>query len=350
MKGKMRRVTGMIFLFVLTGISLTMYGQTATSLVLTGHTFAKGREVIGKVAATGGATLSEVRLTGPSAGHFYLSPGYELRIRPSLIRPGARWYDVNVEAKAEGQVLKQQFRVVHDQFSRNRVIAHRGAWKKAGTTENSVAALQNAIRLGCQGSEFDIHMSADSVLFINHDPHIGDLVIEKTPAARLSEIRLSNGEPLPTLEQYLKAGLNQNRTRLILEIKPTSLGPERARFLAASVMSMVKSLHAEAWVDYISFDFEICRELVRLDPFVRVAYLKGDKSPAELADAGLWGLDYHYNVFRENEAMISAARDRRLTLNAWTVNDRETMNWLLQNNFDFITTNEPELLLELTGK
>jgi len=37
-------------------------------------------------------------------------------------------------------------------------------------------------------------------------------------------------------------------------------------------------------------------------------------------------------------------------LNAWTINEEKDMNWLLENNFDFITTNEPELLFKKMGK
>jgi glycerophosphoryl diester phosphodiesterase len=56
-------------------------------------------------------------------------------------------------------------------FAKNPVVAHRGAFKKNGFPENSIASLKEAIRLGCTGSEFDIRMTADDSLVINHDPH-----------------------------------------------------------------------------------------------------------------------------------------------------------------------------------
>lgn len=65
-------------------------------------------------------------------------------------------------------------------FAPNPVVAHRGAFKAKGLPENSVAALQEAIRLKCTGSEFDVRMSADDSLIINHDPHYGHKEIEKT--------------------------------------------------------------------------------------------------------------------------------------------------------------------------
>ena len=66
---------------------------------------------------------------------------------------------------------------------KNKVIAHRGAWKNTGATENSIGALEHAIKLGCYGSEFDVHMSADSVLYVHHDHAIKGTHIEKTTSA-----------------------------------------------------------------------------------------------------------------------------------------------------------------------
>ena len=97
-----------------------------------------------------------------------------------------------------------------------RVIAHRGAWKNTGLPENSIAALKQAIALGCYGSEFDVHMSSDSVLFVHHDPMIQSVYLEKTAAAQLETLKLGNGENLPTLETYLRAGEFQQATRLVL--------------------------------------------------------------------------------------------------------------------------------------
>ena len=78
--------------------------------------------------------------------------------------------------------------------AKTQVIAHRGAWKNSGVPENSIAALQRAIELKCWGSEFDVHLSSDSVPFILHDHSIQGIHIEKTTAAELSQIKLANGE------------------------------------------------------------------------------------------------------------------------------------------------------------
>ena len=50
------------------------------------------------------------------------------------------------------------------------LVAHRGAHDNAEMIqENTHAAFERALNLGCYGIEFDVHESADGVLVINHD-------------------------------------------------------------------------------------------------------------------------------------------------------------------------------------
>lgn len=55
-------------------------------------------------------------------------------------------------------------------FLKNGVVAHRGAWKNDGLPQNSIASLKKAISLEVAGSEFDVQLTADGVLVLNHDP------------------------------------------------------------------------------------------------------------------------------------------------------------------------------------
>lgn len=236
-------------------------------------------------------------------------------------------------------------------FAANPVVAHRGAFKKNGFPENSIASLKEAIRLKCTGSEFDVRMTADDSLIINHDPHFNKLEIEKTTYAELSQYKLSNGEKLPTLREYVLAGLAGNKlTRLVLEIKPSGLGKERGKLIAERSVALVKELNAAPMTVYISFDYDILKKVIEIDPAASTQYLNGEKSPEQLKADGITGADYHLSVFKKNPGWIQQAKKYKLILNAWTVNDAETMDWLLKNGFDFITTNEPELLLEKTAR
>jgi beta-glucanase (GH16 family)/glycerophosphoryl diester phosphodiesterase len=234
-------------------------------------------------------------------------------------------------------------------WNKNQVIAHRGAWKKNKLPENSIASLKEAIRLKCFGSEFDVHLSLDSVLVVNHDPTFLGMAIAKSTYAQLLTKKLSNGESIPTLESYLKAGLKQQKTKLILELKPQKMGIERDEYMTEMALQMVRKLKAEAWVEYISFSFDICKYVVAHMPNAKVAYLNGDVAPAEVKAAGVTGLDYHYSAFQKND-WIWPAKQLGLTVNAWTINGVPEMEWLIANEVEFITTNEPELLFEVIKK
>ncbi|NDF99141.1 MAG: hypothetical protein EB101_09495, partial [Chitinophagia bacterium] len=233
-------------------------------------------------------------------------------------------------------------------FMTNPVIAHRGAFKKNGFPENSIASLREAIRLNCAGSEFDVRMTADSVLVVNHDPQYNHLTIETTSYAVLAAHPLANGEVLPTLSSYLKAGKQERpSTRLILEIKPTAQPTsERLRFIAESVLKTVRDEGVEGYTEYISFDYNQLLALKRLKSNAIVHYLNGDLSPEQVAKDGIDGIDYNYAVFQKNPDWIQQAKQRNIVLNVWTVNEMNLLDWFLQQGFNFITTNEPELLFE----
>lgn len=230
-------------------------------------------------------------------------------------------------------------------WNKNQVIAHRGAWKKNNLPENSIASLKEAIKIGCYGSEFDIHMTSDSVLVVNHDAEFLGLPITGRTYQELLKKKLSNGESIPTLESYLKTGIKQKKTKLILEIKPSKEGKERDIAMTDRAVAMVKKLKAEAWVDYISFSYDILKHVLILQPKANVAYLNGDAPLERLKQDGFYGADYHYSVYQHVEWFAEAKR-LGLTINAWTVNTVAEMNRLLENKVEFITTNEPELLFE----
>jgi len=225
-----------------------------------------------------------------------------------------------------------------------KVIAHRGAWKNTGAPQNSIAALKEAIRLKCDGSEFDVRMTADGHAVVNHDPTLQGVSIDKSTFGEVRDLKLANGEPIPTLEAYLRAGKGQKHTRLVLEIKTLEGGKEQTLELTRKCVALVKKLGMQKMVDYIAFDYDACKEVVALDPKANVAYLSGDKAPGEVVADRINGVDYNQKVYRAREGWIKEAHEHKQTVNVWTVNQEEDMKWFAARRVDFITTDEPELL------
>jgi len=189
-------------------------------------------------------------------------------------------------------------------FLKNSVVAHRGAWKKDGLPQNSIASLKKAISLQVAGSEFDVQLTADGVLVLNHDPVYEGMHIEKTKYSGLKKYRLKNGEVLPTLYKYLKIGMRQQKTRLILELKPSQISKERSLLLAQKAVAKVNKMRAQPWITYISFDYDILKEIVRIDPSAETMFLGGNVSPVQLNADGISGADYHFNVFKNDANLI----------------------------------------------
>lgn len=97
---------------------------------------------------------------------------------------------------------------------------------------------------------------------------------------------------------------------------------------------------------YISFEEKVMRKVLSLHPAATASYLKGDVSPAQISANQWQGIDYHFKIYQEHPQWISQARELGLLTNAWTVNDADTAGFLMEANIDFITTDEPELLLD----
>jgi glycerophosphoryl diester phosphodiesterase len=229
----------------------------------------------------------------------------------------------------------------------NKIVAHRGAWKKNNFPENSIAALRHAIDLKLAGSEFDVWRTADDSLIVNHDAHYNHLLIEKSNYADLIQFRLSNGEKLPTLHEYITAGKRNNKhTLLVCEIKPSAISKERGKRTAELTVALIKKLNADKNCCYISFDYDILKQIRSLDPKTSLQYLEGNKSPKEVKADQIDGVDYHYSVFKNHPEWIKEAKRHNIILNTWTVNNATDMDWIIEHNFDLITTNEPELLNE----
>lgn len=232
-------------------------------------------------------------------------------------------------------------------FHKNKVIAHRGAWKANSHPQNSLASLKQAVALGCEGSEFDVWMTADGILVVNHDSDFMGMPIETTHYKELLTKNHENGEKLSTVEEYLAEGKKQKGTKLIFEIKPSNISIDRSKEVAEKSVLAVKKMKAQKWVDYITFSYEGGLKVIETDPKANVAYLTGDKTPEELKDVGFFGFDYNIGVLKKNPHWIREAKELGLTVNSWTVNSEEDMRWLLEMGTDFITTDEPELLLSI---
>ena len=170
--------------------------------------------------------------------------------------------------------------------------------------------------------------------------------MEQSKGDALTRLRLSNGEHLPTLEQYLEAGKGC-KTLLILELKAHSNKKNEIKAVH-KILAMVKKMELEKRMEYITFSLPAMKEFIRLAPAgTPVYFLNGDLSPKELKELGATGLDYHLEMIKKHPEWIEEAHNLGLKVNVWTVDKTEDMKWMIEHKVDFITTNVPVVLQEV---
>lgn len=230
---------------------------------------------------------------------------------------------------------------------KNKIIAHRGAWKEFNLPQNSVASLKKAIELKCFGTEFDVHLTKDLIVVVNHDADFFGLNIETTNYNDLLIKELPNGEKLPTLHEFFSEGLNKTETKLILEIKTSEIGgTNRTKQLIDIIVNELPTNANPENLEFILFDFNSALYLKNKLRNFFVHYLEGDKTADEIFESGLNGMDYNYNLLLGDKNIIKEFKDLNLKTNSWTVNNLEIAKEFISQEIDCITTDYPQLFLQ----
>ena len=288
----------------------------------------------------------KVKLLQDTADIFSVNKKGIIRLKKNVAIKGTNpIFRYAIKVEVDGSPVELE--LVKDDFIKNKVVAHRGAWKNAKVAQNSIRSLDHAFKLGCAGSEFDVWLSSDNVAIISHDSKIGELSIEKSTYQELSNVVLATGDKVPTLEEYLAKGKTQNRTTLILEIKSSDISNERILELTDSIISIVHQMKAQGWVEYISFSYDALKRVHKLDPMAKTAYLSGDKTVNEVKADNITGIDYSFYSYISDSNLVHSANNLGLTTNVWTVNTENELKTYLDRGVDYITTDEPELLLQI---
>ena len=234
------------------------------------------------------------------------------------------------------------------------IVAHRGYWncEAGGYARNSLAALESAQKAGFWGSEFDVNMTADSVLLVFHDAHINGKRIDQTPYAEFKDYRLENGEPIPTLDQYLEQAKKYPKTVLVFEMKWHSTDEIDNRAIALSIEKLkAHKLFSPKRVIFISFSPNASRVLAQSAPGFTVQYLGSDRRPAQVAaELGMNGVDTWFKTMLDDATWYPEARKLGMSVNTWTVNNADQMETLFEMGVDQLTTDNPMEAREVLSK
>lgn len=221
-------------------------------------------------------------------------------------------------------------------------FAHRGG---GDAPENTLAAFTQAVDLGYQYLETDVHVTADGVVVAFHDDelsrtcHIAGRISELTWAA-VSAARVGGSEPIPRLADLFDAWPD---IRWNIDCKS-----DRA---VEPLATEVQRHDALKRVCLASFsDRRIRRLRLRLGPTLCTA-----AATYELAALWSFGLGLGIPLVAQvpvrrgpvgvvTERFVRRAHRHRLPVHVWTIDDAVEMHRLLDLGVDGLMTNRPETL------
>lgn len=229
------------------------------------------------------------------------------------------------------------------------VFAHRGA---SGThPENTVAAFNEALRLGVEAVEFDVRLSADRQMIICHDATVdrtsdGNGEIRRLSLAQIKELDAGGwfgaefaGERFLTLAETLD--LLVGNVRLNVHIKVDDYDRELLAPLVAREL-VQRNLYTRAFIAADQLALALVRRVdARLDicnlsvePYQNYI-LRSRALECRILQPGNAATD---------QALVTEAHRHDMQVNPFYADDEEEMERLIECGVDGILTNEPAKL------
>ena len=246
------------------------------------------------------------------------------------------------------------------------LAAHRGGaqlWP-----ENSLLAFRNAIALGADFLEFDVHLSKDGQVVVIHDPTLertttGVGAVSDRTLAELRALRLKGRdgkiteEAIPTLAELVGLVVS-TPLRLLLEIKADA---KRQRYpgIEEKVLDSLDSHGMAGRTIVMAFEEETVRRIRKLRPDVAVGGLFWPKGLAEtrstvereidgLRKLGARFVGLHQELLTPE--VVKQAEKAGLLLGVWTVNDAPAMKRFIEMGVGILITDRPDVAKELLGR
>ncbi len=224
------------------------------------------------------------------------------------------------------------------------IMAHRGA--SGAAPENTLAALERAIRDGADWVEIDVQESADGVVLVVHDSDLKkiggvDLRIWETTAAELGKVDIGSwfapefrDQRVPTLDEALE--LCKGRIRVNIELK--YYGHDQQ--LEKRVVELVEAHEMQSDIVIMSLKQEGIRKVKSMRP----QWIVGLLTAVAVGDLTKMDADFlAVNTKLATSSFVSSAHRSGKWVFVWTVNDPLTMSSMIANGVDVIITDEPAL-------
>ncbi|WP_259126153.1 glycerophosphodiester phosphodiesterase [Leucobacter aridicollis] len=228
------------------------------------------------------------------------------------------------------------------------IISHRGA--AALAPENTLAAMRIAFDQGVDFVEADLHLTADGVPVLMHDPTVDRTTTGTGPVANLTLAQIQGldagswfdgafaGERVPTLEAFLDE-LAPTNSRALIELK----GSWNDEQVAAAV-ALLDARYLMDRVAFESFEIDNLERLAVLAPnYARVMLTREWNRPTlELAAAlNISAVGARVSVFEADFALVEEARVLGIGTMVYTLNTVKQWKQARSHGIDLVITDDP---------
>ena len=230
-----------------------------------------------------------------------------------------------------------------------RNYAHRGF--SGNYPENTMLAFEKALEAGCEGMEFDVHLTRDRELVIIHDERIDrtsgqqgfvrDLTYEELCAVDFSYLWKDQipFQKIPTLKEYFELVKDLN---LISNIE-LKTGVFEYDGIEKAVYDLICQYHMEEKVILSSFNHHSVLRMKALDPDLPCGFL----SDTWIIDAGSYTEKHGVEAYHPAFCMLTPEETAELKahgrqINTWTVNEPEHIRHMISLEVDGIIGNYPD--------
>ena len=228
--------------------------------------------------------------------------------------------------------------------SRPLVFAHRGGGALA--PENTIAAFANAVALGADGIELDVHLSRDGVVVVHHDETVDRTTPGHGAVAGLTASELARLD-VPALADVLAKFRD---TRVIVELKVNS------RELASAAVDVVRQADAVTRVCVGSFGQRVLNAVRALEPAIATSAARDEvrwalyrswlRRPSFGAPyAGFQVPESSGNTLIVSRRFVEVAHRAGLGVQVWTVDRVDDARRLIGYGVDALITDRPDLIL-----
>lgn len=242
--------------------------------------------------------------------------------------------------------------------------AHRGG--AALWPENSLLAFRNALALGADFLELDVHLSRDGEVMVIHDATLdrttdGSGPVRERTAAELRALHLKDrggaptAEPVPTLDEVVALAAAGQR-QMLLEIK-TDDRKRRYPGIEEKVMAVLDRHRFTSFAIVMAFERETWRRVREIRPDARAGALYSARAlPAAAIEPELQALrQAGIGFVGLDQRLVTAdvARQARLaglTLGVWTVNERDAIERFIGQGVGVVITDRPDLAKAALGR